>query len=119
VMDEYGQLLGINEVRQRITDGRPLMLNREANWNRRHYQTKENYLYNYMAKNLYRLQCAVSSEYDAETAVPGKVITYVQLLPLDYFDQEPDRYESVSPDKVTYVSYNTNNQAFFWAEPGK
>ena len=52
VMNEQGTLLGIEEVRARLLDGRPLLLNPDANWNHRQSATKEQYLYSYMAKNL-------------------------------------------------------------------
>ena len=120
VMNEQGQLLGMEEVRERIIDDKPLILNPDANWNHKASETKDYYLYYYMAKNLYRLECPVSSEYDTETRKPGKRITYVDLLPLDYFNQKPDRTESTNQtNQTTFISYNTNNPALFWAPPGK
>jgi hypothetical protein len=106
VMNEKGELLGIEEVRRRLITHQPLMLNPDANWNHRSAVTKEDYLGYYMSKNLYRLICPVNSTYDVETAAPGKTVEYVQLLPLDYFRQKPDR-----------TTYNTNNPALFWAVP--
>lgn len=50
VMNEKGELLSIEEVRARLVADRPLLLNPDANWNRRMSATKEHYLYNYMAK---------------------------------------------------------------------
>ena len=73
-----------------------------------------------MAKNLYRLECPVSSEYDMETRTTGKKIVYVDLLPLDYFNQKPDRSESTNTiNQTTLINYNTNNPALFWAAPNK
>ena len=46
VTDEKGVMLGIAEVRERLIDGRPLVLNRDANWNNESKQTKEYYLEN-------------------------------------------------------------------------
>jgi len=120
VMDEKGQLLGLEEVRERLTSDKTLILNPDANWNHKASETKEYYLYYYMAKNLYKLECSVSSEYDTETRVAGKKLTYVDLLPLDYFKQKPDRTDYTNKDnQVTFVNYNTNNPALFWAAPGK
>ncbi|MCB0744439.1 MAG: transglutaminase domain-containing protein, partial [Ignavibacteriae bacterium] len=82
VMDEKGNLLGIQEVRERLVKGLPLVLNADANWNRTSLQTKEGYLENYMAKNLYRLQTPIASEYNYETSVKGKEVSYIELLPL-------------------------------------
>ena len=119
VMDDKGQLLSIEEVRERIVDNKPLIINPDANWNHKNSETKDEYLYHYMAKNLYRLECGVSSEYDAETKSPGKTVAYIELLPLEYFAQKPDKIEKPNPAGTTYVTYNTNNPGAFWAAPGK
>jgi hypothetical protein len=113
VMNEKGDLLSIEEVRERMIDDKPLILNPDANWNRHQSQTKEEYLYHYMAKNLYILECPVNSEYNLETKEPGKVASYIRLVPLDYFDQSPDKFEL----GTTIVKYNTNNSASFWQKP--
>ena len=118
VMNENGQLLSIEEVRERLINGKTLIINPDANWNHKASETKEYYLYNYMAKNLYRLECTANSQYDNETASPNKKIDYIQLLPIDYFKQSPDHYTSTN--NITQVSqtfYNTNNPILFWATP--
>ena len=115
VMNEQGELLGIEEVRERLINDKPLLLNPEANWNRKVTQTKANYLYNYMAKNLYMLECPVRSEYDTETSGEGKNIEYIRLVPLDYFRKSLEK--GVSTNNVTKTSlttYRTNNPAVFW-----
>jgi hypothetical protein len=118
VMNEKGELLGLEEVRERIIDDKPLIINPDANWNHKASETKDYYLYYYMAKNLYRLECNINSEYDTETSTAGRKLTYVELLPLDYFAQKPDRSESLNnSSQVTYVHYNTNNPSLFWAAP--
>ncbi|PZR28466.1 MAG: transglutaminase [Citrobacter freundii] len=118
VMNEKGELLGIEEVRQRIIEDKPLIVNPTANWNHKESTTKDKYLYNYMAKNLYILQCPVSSAYDIETATEGKTIQYIQLNPLDYFRQKPDKKESVNKQKQTrYEFYYTNNATSFFQNP--
>lgn len=118
VMNEKGELLSIEEVRERIIRDKPMVLNPDANWNHKLAKTKEEYLYNYMAKNLYMLECPVSSEYDMETKVPGKVVTYIRLLPLEYFNQSPDKPEgNNSQTKSTMVTYKTNNPKIFWQAP--
>lgn len=118
VMNEKGEMLGIEEVRQRIIKDQPLILNPDANWNHRTSQTKDYYLYQYMAKNLYILECPVSSEYDTETKSSGKTIHYLQLVPLDYFDKslEPiERHNKAT--NTTQITYKTNNPALFWQAP--
>ncbi|MBK8345792.1 MAG: hypothetical protein IPL12_22445 [Bacteroidetes bacterium] len=117
IMDETGQLLGIEEVRERIINGKMLILNPDANWNNKQTQTKEYYLYNYMAKNLYKLECPVESRYDLETMVIGKEITYIRLLPTAYFKQQPDIEENEWGNSTTAITYNTNNAKLFWAPP--
>jgi len=118
VMDEKGTLLGIQEVRERLVKGMPLVLNADANWNRSTLQSKEYYLQTYMAKNLYRMQTPVASEYDTETVKSGKQISYVELLPLDGIVQAPQKTESASQRTgVTYTYYKTNNPGLFWTIP--
>jgi hypothetical protein len=118
IMNEHGELLSIEEVRERLITDRPLILNPDANWNHKISQTKEGYLYNYMAKNLYILECPVTSEYDTETNVNNKVINYVRLLPLDYFGQTPDKSERKNTaTNTTFVTYKTNNHKLFWQTP--
>jgi len=119
VMDEKGQLLGLGEVRERIVDNKPLIINPDANWNHKSSETKEHYLYYYMAKNLYRLECNTSSEYDTETRLPGKMLNYVQLIPLDYFIQKPDKWQSLDAGGTKADTYYTNNPATFWAAPSE
>lgn len=116
VMNEKGELLSIKEVRERIINNQPLIINPDANWNRKTSQSKENYLYSYMAKNLYLLECPLNSQYDMETMDSGKTITYIRLLPLDYFNQSPDRTES-NGTNTKMVFYKTNNPTLFWQKP--
>jgi len=118
VMNEKGELLGIEEVRERLIAGKPLILNPEANWNRKSSQTKEEYLDKYMTKNLYRLETPLRSEYDTETWKKGKHITYVELLPLDGIEQTPQKQEQLNQNTgVQFTYYKTNNPALFWAKP--
>ncbi|MCF3111154.1 transglutaminase-like domain-containing protein [Niabella sp. CC-SYL272] len=118
VMDEKGNLLGIQEVRERLVNAHPLVLNADANWNRKSLQTKEGYLEGYMAKNLYRLQTPLVSESDTETWKKGKTVTYVELLPLDGIEQSPQKKESTNmATGVTLTYYKTNSPRLFWAKP--
>lgn len=118
VMDEHGALLGIAEVRDRLNRNLPLIINPDANWNNTKLQKKEYYLFHYMAKNLYLLESPVNSAYNMETRVSGKHYEYVQLLPLDYYDQKPDYVERKEPDSNTiWTTYKTNNPDLFWQTP--
>ena len=115
VMNEKGELLGLQEVRSRLINDQPLILNPDANWNRQSSQTKEYYLYTYMAKNLYRLETPVHSTYNYETNEIGKTVEYIQLLPNDGINQEP-KIEVVENEKLEmiYKTYITNNPNQFW-----
>ncbi len=105
VTDEHGTMLSIAEVRERMRDGRPYLLNREANWNNRESQTKERYLDLYMAKNLYYVVCSDRSEFDTETRREGKrPLRYIALLPEGYRNDQGYRT-------------TTTNDAWFWQSP--
>jgi hypothetical protein len=115
VMNEKGEMLSIAEVRERLINGKTLILNPDANWNNQSAQTKEDYLENYMAKNLYMLECPASSEYNMETSSEGKTYNYIRLLPLDYFEQKPDKEEDKrEKSNTTWITHNTNNPNAFW-----
>jgi hypothetical protein len=117
VMNEKGELLSIEEVRLRIINNIPLIISPDANWNHKSSETKEHYLFYYMAKNLYRLECPVNSAYDIETNAEGKSIEYIQLLPLDYFKQPAKTTWTSKKTKTAYTYYYTNNPAYFWQAP--
>lgn len=118
VMDEKGNLLGLQEVRERLIKGMPLVLNADANWNRVQLQTKEQYLEFYMAKNLYRFETPLVSEYDTETWKSGKAVVYVELLPLDAIVQTPQKKETINQNTgVKFINYKTNNPNLFWTTP--
>lgn len=110
VMDENGVMLSIQEVRERLRDGRPLVLNPTANWNNRTPATKARYLENYMAKNLYCIFCSDRSQFATEVFVEGmKPIKYTFLCPTGF---TPD-YKFSKPDFVT------TDDAWFWQSPYK
>ena len=118
VMNEKGELLSIEEVRERIINNKPLIINPDANWNHKASVEKEYYLHSYMAKNLYKLQCNLNSEYDAETRGLGKTETNIALLPLEYFKQSPTKSEQEDKkNKTNFINYKTNNPKVFWAIP--
>jgi hypothetical protein len=120
VMNENGEMLSIQEVRESLVLNKPLVLNPDANWNNKIKQTKENYLETYMAKNLYRMQCPIISEFNSETTATGKSVTYIELVPLNYFKQKPDKTEITNSQKeILLVNYVTNNPNLFWVEPTK
>jgi hypothetical protein len=115
VMNEKGEMLSIQEVRERLIENKTLIINPDANWNNKTSQTKEEYLQNYMAKNLYMLECPASSEYNMETSSEGKTYNYIRLLPLDCHEQKPDiEEEKRTGQNTTWNTYKTNNPKVFW-----
>lgn len=118
VMDENGNLLGIQEVRERLINGKPLILNPDANWNRRISARKEEYLYHYMAKNLYRLYSPVKSEFNYETRSKNKKNEFIHLVPPDYPEQEMKKINGLSKKSdIVFIHYATSNPSQFWEIP--
>ncbi len=86
VTDENGVMLGPSEVRSRLIGGLPLLLNDYANWNHETKQTVDNYLKEYMAKNLYIIGCNTINQAEPEgtqsfRSVPLKRGEHVYLVP--------------------------------------
>jgi len=106
VKDENGNLLSIEEVRERLIDGRQLVLNEDANWNNEIKKTKEDYLENYMAKNLYWLQCTVKSQFNSESPYRYIDHTYINLYPTGY-ERSAQNVKSMI----------TNDPSYFWQTP--
>jgi hypothetical protein len=120
VMNEKGELLGIEEVRNRLIHDQPLILNPDANWNHRASTTKDDYLYHYMAKNLYCFYCRLESGFDIEKKDGERTITYVNLVPEGYgkFKQVPAKMQSYNKKlKTTFVEYTIHNPTTFWQVP--
>lgn len=103
VMDEEGQLLDIAAVRARLISGQPLLLNPDANWNNCYSMTKKEYLYKYMAKNMYRFVLPVSSLSEKGT------LAYLHLLPHHPGEAVLADYQETGAD-----NYMTCNPDFFW-----
>lgn len=119
VMNGKGELLSIQEVREKLISGQQLIINPDANWNNKRTIVKEDYLYNYMAKNLYRLECPLTSEYNYETFENHKTVTFIELLPLDAYNQTPQRSEKTFKVGTTFINYKTTNPNVFWTIPNK
>lgn len=117
VKDELGNYLSIEEVRERLISNKPLVLNEDANWNNQRKQKAKHYLYNYMAKNLYRIECAASSEFNYETFQEGKTLTFIQLIPLDYLNYKASVKESTHGIRGKKEITFTTSPEKFWAVP--
>ncbi|MEZ4880665.1 MAG: hypothetical protein R2801_10935 [Chitinophagales bacterium] len=116
VMDENGNLLSIEEVRAKIIN-EPIILNPDANWNRKLTRTKEEYLLNYMAKNLYMIECQQITNTIWKPGINNKTYDYIKLVPLDYFEQVNKTENHEKNTNTTFIKYNTNNAKLFWQAP--
>ena len=96
VTNENGLLLHPGEVRERLIKGLPVVLNEDANWNHKTKQTKEGYLENYMAKNLYMLDAHLESRFETEPAdgsgSPRMYLVPEGFWPLSGHTTYDDRY---------------------------
>ena len=117
VMNEKGELLGIEEVRERLINNKPLIINPDANWNHKQSTKVEYYLNEYMAKNLYMLKCPLHSEFDTETREKGKTIEFIELIPIDYFKQKPIVETYIDKGETVFKTYKTNVPTIFWEKP--
>lgn len=82
ITDENGLLLHPGEVRYRLQNDLPLILNSDANWNNQSQQDKEYYLDEYMAKNLYIMSANILNQAEPEgetTHFVGKVAAIVPI----------------------------------------
>lgn len=104
VMDENGLMLSIAEVRERLIDGRELVLCPTANWNHENQQNKEQYLYEYMAKNLYYMVCNKRSFFNQESKYRIVDNEEIRLIP-DGFDNGVQNCKA------------TTDPELFWAKP--
>lgn len=103
VTNEDGMMLHPGEVRERLISGEELILNPDANWNHQSPQTKEHYLDNYMAKNLYYIT-AVSFNRPRPEGKGAKVSQYILLSPMG------------AKDTPGY-NVKTTDEKTFWAAP--
>lgn len=103
VTDENGLLLHPGEVRQRLIDGRPLVLNEDANWNHKSKQTKEDYLETYMAKNLYYLSAYLHNGFGVESP-----------------DVNHEGYYTLSPEGCDAPNHPAlTDEQWFWQAPAE
>ena len=100
VSDENGLLLHPGEVRERLRQDQPLVLNEDANWNHETEQTVDYYLKEYMAKNLYWFNTHLRNEYQME----GKNGTHPPTIRL-------------TPKGTGVGTSQTNDDAYFWQAP--
>lgn len=90
VTDEKGNLLEIKEVRDRLRQDLPVVLNESANWNNQEKQTTEGYLYNYMAKNMYYFYTPANQRFGLEDFSNIDDKRFIYLLPTGFIPKEVD-----------------------------
>lgn len=106
VTDENGLMLHPGEVRQRLIDGKPLFISDAANWNHEPEEiTVEDYLQNYMAKNLYLIGCNTVNRAEPE----GRLLT----------DPDAPRGHQIwlHPGSGDNDDHTTYDPDAFWAAP--
>lgn len=103
VTDENGLLLHPGEVRFRLQNDMPVILNKDANWNHRIAQTKEKYLDDYMAKNLYIISANTHNQAEPERESDHSQGKTVALVP--------------SGSNYTNAHYITTDDEWFWQPP--
>lgn len=121
VMDENGNYLSVQEVRDRLRNDLPLKLNDDAQLNKgenKYDANIKNYLYNYMAKNLYY----ISSAKDFYAGIEYKKVQptdstpqrrWINLVPSN-FDTEKDDIGGGTDPKTNVI---TTDDAHFWQNP--
>ncbi|MCM1108231.1 MAG: leucine-rich repeat protein [Clostridium sp.] len=100
VTDENGVPLHPGEVRERLIQDRPLILNEDANWNHEVVQTADHYLKSYMAKNLYWITACQHSVYQSESKSGCR-----------------SRMICLVPDGFLSFDGTTSDDAYFWQAP--
>lgn len=105
VADENGLLLHPGEVRYRLQNDLPLVLNADANWNNEYFETKEDYLEDYMAKNLYIMSANLLNQAEPEGMSAHKQGYAAALVPAG------------SNYSAAYVI--TTDEDWFWQAPSE
>lgn len=105
VTDGQGNMLSVQEVRERLRAGLPVQVNDEANWNNERKTTTENYLYEYMAKNLFYIESWTRYGFNTESDKDN---------PVNYIFLEPTgcKSEEMKPGNISVT-----DDALYWQEP--
>lgn len=115
-MDEWGEVLSVAEIRQRLIDGAVLQVNDELVFNSDNQvfaalgqRFGQDFYRLYIAKNIFRYDCLQFSTFDYESKPDSKV--YIELLPVGY------RTELLAQPQVTakndQIIYTTD-LTHFW-----
>ncbi len=114
VKDDQDRLLSIAEVRERLVNGLPVFAAPDINYNGEPLEDGgDQYLYDYMMKNLFRISIPLFS-IPAYEMNPRKIRIYVELLPQGYNPRNVEFHEITG--KHSSVIYTTDDRQF-WALP--
>jgi hypothetical protein len=116
IYDSNGSILSIEEVRKALINNDSLYLNQEANWNGNSID-KNQYLYQYMTKNLYYLESPIYSQFNYESRKLFKKYRYVKLSPENYISNRQRIQVSKSVMFTKNISLITTNSNYFWTSP--
>jgi hypothetical protein len=112
ICDNTGQLLGLREVRENMIGGKPMILNPDANWNGKVKRTIDEYLYTYMAKNIYWFETPVVSTFGSEIFSDGRQVDYFRLYPSGY--KQEDGTSMQYQHGIVFITTSEND---FWQAP--
>ena len=114
--DEKETYLSVAEVRERLINGRPLHLNKLANYH--NVPTKKGeYVDSFLAEHMYRITCPLRSEHNSETRSAGKTLQYVELLPYGCKEPLDCGYETQQYNTYLVICFHTSNDELFWKAP--
>lgn len=112
IYDDTGHLLGLKEIRENLINGKAMILSPDANWNGKVTRTIDEYLYSYMAKNIYWFETPVISTFGSEMFSDDKQV--------DYFRLYPSGYKQEDGTSIQYQHGNvfiTTSENDFWQAP--
>lgn len=107
VTDDKGNMMSVQEVRERLRTDKPVKVNEEANWNNERKTNTEDYLYEYMAKNLFYIESWTHYGFNTESNKEN---------PVNYIILQPTGCDS-SERRSGNISVNDDNYA--WQSPQK
>jgi len=96
--DENGNLLSIEEVRERYINYLPLVLNDDANWNNENKNNRAIYLDNWMGELLFIFQCNDNSRFNPESRYRTMNNTLIYLCPAGHPATSRNAFEVITHD---------------------
>ena len=105
--DEYGHILSVAEIRERLIGGKTLELNSDADYNGNPFD-KDEYL-NYLSKNMYRFSCSVESKFGNYGIFHLTNVNRIYV----HLDPDGDKQDGLG----VATNYFTSNPDYFWSAP--